>query len=124
MLLHTYGPESRNTHELLPVLRALIGVNKRAARSSLPHGHQHRVEHELMVNRSAGSPSHDPAREKILDDGQIEPALPCADVGDIGYPGRVWARSGGCTGPRRADDAKQLVMIERLHQVQIVTRRA
>ena len=76
------------------VLRSLIGVNERAARSSSPHGHQHGVEHELVVNRGADGPSHDPAREEIHDDGQIQLALPGPNVGDIGDPGRVGARGG------------------------------
>ena len=42
----------------------------------------------------AGGPPHDPAREQIHDDGQVEPALPRADVGDVGDPGGVWPRGG------------------------------
>ena len=76
------------------VLRALIGVNQRAARSSSPHRHQHGIEHELAVNRRPGGPAHDQAREQIHDDGQVEPALPRPNVGDVGHPGLVWPRRG------------------------------
>ena len=46
------------------------------------------------MNRGPGGPPHDPAREQIHDDGQAEPALPRANVGDIGHPSRVWPRGG------------------------------
>ena len=77
-----------------PVLRSLIGVNQRAARASSPHRHEHGVEHELAVNGGAGGPPHYHAREQIHDDGQVQPALPRANVGDVGDPGRVWPRGG------------------------------
>jgi hypothetical protein len=81
------------------VLGALIGVNQRTARSAAPHRHQHRIEHELAVNRGAGSPPYDHAREQIHDDGQVEPALLRPDVGDVGDPGLV--------GPRRRESSLQ-----------------
>lgn len=56
--------------------------------------HQDSIEHELAVNRRAGRPPHDPAREQIHDDGQVEPSLPRADVGYIGDPGLVGLRRG------------------------------
>ena len=42
----------------------------------------------------AGGPADDHAREQIHDDGQVEPALPRPNVGDIGHPGLVWPRHG------------------------------
>ena len=42
---------------------------------------------------------HDHAREQVHDDRQVEPALPRADVGDVGDPGLV--------GPRRGESSLQ-----------------
>ena len=42
----------------------------------------------------AGGPADDHAREQIHDDGQIQPALPRPDVGDVGHPGLVGRRGG------------------------------
>jgi len=76
------------------VLGSLIGMNQRAARSSPADRHQHRVEYELAMNGRAGSPAYDQSREQIHDDGEVEPALPGADVGDIRHPCRVGPRGG------------------------------
>jgi len=46
------------------------------------------------VNGGPGGPPHDPAREQIDHDGQVEPALPGPDVGDVRDPRRVWVRRG------------------------------
>ena len=64
------------------VLARLVGVDQRAARSPSAHGHQDRIEHDLAVNGRACGPSDDP-RKQIHDDGQVEPALPRPNVGDI-----------------------------------------
>src|SRR6185295_10464199 len=66
-----------------PVLRTLIRMNHRTAGVSPPHGHQHCVEHELTVNGRPRRPADDLAREQIHDDGEVEPALPGPNVGDI-----------------------------------------
>ena len=75
-----------------PVLRTLIGMNHRASGASPAYSHQHRVEHELAVNGWSRRPADNPAREQIHDDGQVEPALPRPNVGDIGDPGLVSPR--------------------------------
>jgi hypothetical protein len=46
------------------------------------------------VNRRTGRPTDDLAREEIHDDGEVEPALPRPNVGDIRHPGRVRPRDG------------------------------
>src|SRR4051812_14424012 len=76
------------------VLRALIRMNHGAARTPSAYGHQHGVEHQLAVNRRTGRPADDLAREEIHDDGEIEPALPRPNIGDIRHPGCVRPRDG------------------------------
>jgi hypothetical protein len=60
------------------VLRALIRMDQRAARSSTTYGHQIGIEHELAMDRCTGRPANDPSRVNIHDDGQIQPTLPGA----------------------------------------------
>ena len=74
------------------VLRTLIRMNHRATRASPTHGHQHRVEHELAVNGGSRRPADDLAREQIHDHGQVEPALPRPNVGNIRDPRLVSTR--------------------------------
>src|SRR5262249_47258297 len=66
-------------------LRALIPVNHGSARTSATNGHQHRVEHELTLDRGAGRPADDLAREEVHHHGQVQPALPSANVRDVGH---------------------------------------
>jgi len=42
-------------------LGSLIGMNQSASRPASAHGHSHRVEHELAMNRGLGGPPHNPA---------------------------------------------------------------
>ena len=46
------------------------------------------------MNRGPGGPPHDQTREEVHNDGQVEPALPRPNVGDVGHPGRVGPRGG------------------------------
>lgn len=85
---------SESPPRIAAVLGALIGVDQRTSRSSSPNRQQHGVEHELAVNGRPSSPSHDHAREQIHDDGQVQPALPSPNVGDVGHPRGVWPRGG------------------------------
>src|SRR5713101_1933758 len=67
-------------------------MNHSAARMSPTHGHQYRVEYEFAVDGRSSRPTDDLAREQIHDDGQVEPALPRPNVGDIRDPGLVSPR--------------------------------
>jgi len=63
----------------------------------VPRGRRRRtadIEHQFAVNRGTRRPADDQTREQIHDDREVEPALPRADVGDIGDPGGVWPRGG------------------------------
>jgi hypothetical protein len=79
------------------ILRALIGMNQRAPRPASANGHQDGIQYQLAVNGRPGSPPDDQPREEIHDDGQIEPALPRADVRDVRHPGRIGACRGKST---------------------------
>ena len=76
------------------VLRSLIRMNHGPARTPSAYGHQNGVEHQIAVNRRTGRPADDLAREELHDDGEIEPALPRPNIGDIRYPGGVRPRDG------------------------------
>src|SRR5678816_212677 len=65
-----------------------------ATGASPADSHHHRVEHEFAVNGGSSRPADDLAREQIHDDGQVEPALPRPNVGDIRDPGFVSPRHG------------------------------
>jgi hypothetical protein len=69
-----------------PVLRALIGVDQRAARLASPHRHQDRVDDDLAGQCRLHGPPDDASRIEVHHHGQVEPALPRADVGDVGHP--------------------------------------
>lgn len=71
------------------ILRTLIRVNQRMAWAPSTHGHQNCIEHELTMNRWARRPTHDRPRVEIHDNGQVQPALPCANVGYICDPGAI-----------------------------------
>jgi len=55
--------------------------------------HLQRVEDEFGSHVIGHRPADDPPRERVLDGGEIEPALPGAQVGDVGHPQHV--RCGG-----------------------------
>ena len=69
------------------ILRALVRVNDRAARPSATNRHQDGIQHQLAMNRWFRGPTDDFAREQIHDDRQVQPALPCPNIGDIRDPG-------------------------------------
>ena len=70
-------------------LGALVRMNDRATRSSAPHGDEHRIQYEFALQRGAGRPTDNPTREQIHDDGEVQPALPRANVRDVGHPDGV-----------------------------------
>src|SRR6266545_7877722 len=69
-------------------------MNHGTARTPPAYGHRHGVEHQLAVNRRTRRPADDLAREEIHDDGEIEPALPRPNIGDIRRPDRARPRDG------------------------------
>jgi hypothetical protein len=50
-----------------------------------PQGH----EREVPVDRGAGCPAHDTPGEQIEHDGEVQPALPGPEVGDVRHPDLV-----------------------------------
>ena len=48
--------------------------------------HLQGVNDELCAHVVGHRPAHDPAREDVLDGGQVEPALPGSEVGDVRDP--------------------------------------
>jgi hypothetical protein len=67
-------------------LRALVGVMDHGGRPPLHHGHVQRVEDEFSPQLGGHRPADHPATPRIEDDGQIEEAGPCRDVGDVDHP--------------------------------------
>jgi len=51
--------------------------------------HEQGVEDDLACEGGLYRPAHDVARGQIDDGGEIEPALPRAQIGDVGGPGLV-----------------------------------
>lgn len=70
-------------------LRPLIGVNQDMLRLASAHSHEECVQHEILSQRGLGGPADNAARVQVHHDGQIEPAFPCAHIGNIGDPGGV-----------------------------------
>ena len=44
------------------------------------------IEHEVRVHGTADPPAHDAPGKHINDEGDIEPALPGRDVGEVRHP--------------------------------------
>ena len=51
--------------------------------------HLERVDDELGAHVIGHRPADDPARVGVLDGGEVDPALPGAQVGDVGHPQHV-----------------------------------
>ena len=56
-----------------------------------PHGHQDCIQDEFFGQRGFHRQADDLPSKEIHNYGQIKPALPGADVGDVGHPGTIWA---------------------------------
>ena len=54
-----------------------------------PHGHEERVQHEILSERGLGGPADNASGVQVHHDGQIEPAFPCAHIRDVRDPGGV-----------------------------------
>lgn len=66
------------------VLHAAVTVMHEPVRADRLAGVQRlleRVEHEVRAGRGRRSPAHDPAREHVDDEGDVDEALPGRDVG-------------------------------------------
>jgi len=53
--------------------------------------HLQRVDDDLGAHVVGHRPPHDPAREGVLDGGEVEPPLPGPQVGEVGDPEHVGA---------------------------------
>jgi hypothetical protein len=53
------------------------------------HSHPERVDDELLAHVSGHRPADDPAAEQVLHRGEVQPALPGADLLDVGRPHEV-----------------------------------
>jgi len=56
--------------------------------------HGQGIHHQSTRHRHVHRPPDDPARKKIRHEGEIEPARPRRDIGDIRDPGGVGLRGG------------------------------
>ncbi len=61
-------------------------VDKFFAGSSSPDGLFESVEGDIRFQRRRDSPTDDGSREDIRDEGHVDEARPCRDVGDVGDP--------------------------------------
>ena len=74
------------------VLHAPIAVMNEAAASNgsaIVQRLLQRVEHEAGMGRARGAPAHDPTRECVDDERDVDEALPSGDVGEVRDPQRV-----------------------------------
>lgn len=73
-------------------LSALIRVhNDLACRLASPNRHHQGVQYDVPCQRRFHRPAHDLAGVEIDDHGEIKPALPGSDIGDIGRPDLIGA---------------------------------
>lgn len=75
------------------ILRALVGMNNSLAWSTTAYGHQHRIKYELAGYCRSRRPPDDLSGEQIHDYGEVEPALPSANVCNVGNPSFIWTRN-------------------------------
>jgi len=76
-------------------LRAFDGFFKilckaRIRPSSPPDGHDQGIGDQLRHHVGIHGPAHDTTEEQVNDGNNIEPALGCPDVGEVGNPFLVW----------------------------------
>ena len=80
-------PASRAFEAEADVLTALVAVvNEAGLRPAAGEGHLERVDDELGAHVFGHAPADDATRVGVLDGGEIEPALPGPQVGDVGDP--------------------------------------
>src|SRR6478735_2538183 len=54
------------------------------------HGHRQRRQHKVRFHVALYRPADDLSREEVDDDGEVEPAFPSTDVGNVTRPELVW----------------------------------
>ena len=75
---------------LAAVLRALVRMHEHPLlRLTPPQGHEQGIENQLARQGRFHRPADDFARIQIHNHCQVQPALPRADIGDVGNPGAV-----------------------------------
>jgi hypothetical protein len=67
-------------------LGALIGVNQNVLGLASAHGHEERVQHEVLSQCGFGGPADNTAGVEIHHDSQIEPAFPRAYIRNVSDP--------------------------------------
>ena len=77
------------------VLRATIAVmDEPRRRAASSQGVAQRLESQRMADSVGGGPTHDATGEDVDDDGEEDPALACADLGDVSNPKSIGSLSG------------------------------
>jgi hypothetical protein len=72
------------------ILTALDGMMPEAATGpAAVQRHLERVDDELGAHMLGHRPADDPARKGVLNGGEVDPAFPAAQVGDVGDPQHV-----------------------------------
>ena len=74
------------------ILRALVRMNDRFARSPPGHSHQQRVKDKFAGYCRSCRSSNNLSREQIQNHGEVEPALPGANVRYVRLPSLVRSR--------------------------------
>ena len=68
-------------------LTAAVGMqDHRLSTLALPHRHLHGPDDHLPILPVVHRPAHDPLVEQVQHDAQIQLALRCLDLGDVGDP--------------------------------------
>ena len=95
-------------------MTAAIGVKNAAlGRLTQPHRHIQRPDRQILFHPVADSPANDTAAMQIKDDGKIEPALLCPDIGDVASPFAVGHISGKIPVQPVCRDAQAMVAVRR-----------
>ena len=69
------------------VLTTAVGVvDQVGCWTALDHGHAQSCQRQLCAQVVSHGPAHHPSRGAVQEDGQVEPPLPGADVGDVAHP--------------------------------------
>ena len=87
------------SEDLLIVMRTVLTAAIRVVNAALGwpaqgDGHIESADYHVFLHQVADGPANHPARMQIKDDGQIYPAFPRPDIGDVAGPFLIWlARS-------------------------------
>jgi hypothetical protein len=64
-------------------------MNESGARPTAVQRHLKGVDDQLTAHMIGHRPADDPAAVGVLDGGEVDPALPGAQIGDVGHPQQV-----------------------------------